>query len=119
MQRRLSAAVQQDRQRDQTGGYLGAAWPEMMLSVAGTMVEVMARAVRDLLAVDIDPKADRILGVSVSSYLEDDPQDAVTLAVAFGTFQDGTIYPAKIELDGQSKDLEIVIENEGYRKTGS
>jgi hypothetical protein len=70
----------------------------------------------DVLSVDVDPKADRILGVGVSSYLEDDPKDAVTLNVTFSTFQDGTSYPAKIVLDGQSKKLEIVIENHGYEK---
>jgi hypothetical protein len=70
----------------------------------------------DMLAVDIDPKADRILGISVSSYLEDDPEDVVKLKVTFGTFQDGTSYPAKIDLDGQSKKVEIVIENHGYHK---
>ena len=73
----------------------------------------------DLLSVDVDPNANRILGVAVSSYLEDDPEDAVTLNVTFGTFQDGTSYPAKIELDCQSKKLEIVIENHGYHKSGS
>ena len=73
----------------------------------------------DELSVDVDPKAERILGISVSSYLEDDPGDAVSLDVTFGAFQDGTSYPAKIELDGQSKEVEILIENHGYHKTGS
>jgi len=73
----------------------------------------------DALFVDIDPNGDRITGVSVSSYLEDDPKDAVKLDVAFGTFQDGTSYPAKIVLHGESKELDVEIENTGYRKTGS
>jgi hypothetical protein len=72
----------------------------------------------DMLSVDVDPNADRILGIAVSSYLEDDPGDAVKLDVTFDTFQDGTSYPAKVELDGQSKKLEILIENSGYKKTG-
>ena len=72
----------------------------------------------DKLSVDVDPKADRVLGISVSTYLEDDPEDAVSLQVSFGTFQDGTSYPAKVELKGESKDLDVVIENSGYRKTG-
>jgi hypothetical protein len=73
----------------------------------------------DVLSVDIDPNANRIVGVAVSSFLEDDPEDAVTLDVTFGTFQDGTSYPSKVELNGRKKELDIVIENTGYRKTGS
>lgn len=73
----------------------------------------------DLLFVDVDPDADRIVGISVSTYLDDDPEDAVKLDVTFGTFQDGTSYPARVELKGERKELDIVIENTGYRKSGS
>jgi len=73
----------------------------------------------DALLVDVDPNGDRITGVSVVTYLENDPKDVITLDVAFGTFQDGTSYPAKIVLSGKSKDLDVLIENSGYRKSGS
>jgi hypothetical protein len=73
----------------------------------------------DMLSLDIDPKADRMLGMAVASYLEDNPDDAVKLNVGFGTLQDGTSYPAKIDLACPSQKLEIVIENHGYKKTGS
>lgn len=73
----------------------------------------------DMLSVDIDPRADHVLGVAVSSYLDDDPDDAVVLSVTFDTLQDGTSYPARIELDGRSKKMEILIENHGYHKPGS
>lgn len=73
----------------------------------------------DALVVDVDPKADRIKGVSVSSYIEDDTKDVVKLDVAFGTFQDGTVYPAKIVMHGKTKKLDVVIENTGHRKSGS
>ena len=46
----VEAATLHELGEGAAGGYLGAAWADMMLSVAGTMVEVMARAVRDLLA---------------------------------------------------------------------
>lgn len=72
----------------------------------------------DAVSVDIDPNAEKIKGVLVSTYLDDDPKDAVKLDVAFGTFQDGTSYPAKITMHGESKKLDVVIENSGYRKTG-
>jgi hypothetical protein len=73
----------------------------------------------DLLFVDVDPNADRVLGVGVSSYLEDDPEDAVRLNVTFDVLQDGTGFPARIELDGVSKEIQVVIENHGYHKSES
>jgi hypothetical protein len=73
----------------------------------------------DLLSVDIDPNSDRIKGVSVASYLEDDAKDVVTLAVTFSELQDGTSFPAEIKMHGASKKLDVVIDNSGYRKAGS
>ena len=43
----------------------------------------------------------------------------IRTAMKFGTLQDGTSYPETIELTGQAKKLDLVIENAGYRKTGS
>jgi hypothetical protein len=73
----------------------------------------------DMLSVDVDPNANRILGIAVSSYLEDNPKDAVTLNVSFDTLQDGTSYPAKVDVGCPSKKLEILVENSGYQKSGS
>jgi hypothetical protein len=73
----------------------------------------------DLLSVDVDPNANTVLGISVATYMEDDPEDAVKLNVKFGTFEDGTSYPETIELIGQKKKLDVVIQNAGYRKAGS
>ena len=55
----------------------------------------------------------------VSSCFEDDPGAAVTLDATFGTLQDGTSCPAKIEFVGQARDREVVIENAGYRESES
>ena len=73
----------------------------------------------DVLHIDIDPNGDRITGLSVATYLEADPKDAVTLDVKFSSLNDGTGYPASVVLDGQSQQLNITIENSGYRKTGA
>ena len=73
----------------------------------------------DMLSVDIDPNADLLLGVAVASYLEDNPEDAVKLDVAYDALQDGTSFPAKIDLSCPSKKMEIVIANHGYKKAGS
>ena len=72
----------------------------------------------DALRVDIDPNNDRLLGISVSTYLAK-PQDAVTLDVTLGTLGDGTSYPSEIVFDGKSEKIKIVVSNSGYRKSGS
>jgi hypothetical protein len=71
----------------------------------------------DTLSLDIDPNNDRLLGISVSTYL-DDREDAVTLDVTFRTLEDGTSYPSQIVLDGKSEEIKISISNSGYRKSG-
>lgn len=72
----------------------------------------------DALRVDIDPNNDRLLGISVSTYLNG-RDDVVTLDVKFGTLDDGTRYPSQIVFDGVSKSVRIVVSNTGYRKSGS
>jgi hypothetical protein len=72
----------------------------------------------DALSVDIDPNNDRLLGISVMTYLAK-PGDVVALDVTLGTLDDGTTYPAKIVFDGTSEKVQIVISNSGYKKSGS
>ena len=52
--------------------------------------------------------------LSVATYLEK-PEDAVTLAVRFGTLADGTSYTAQTTLDAKAKNIRVVIENSGHR----
>jgi len=73
----------------------------------------------DALSIDVDPNANSIEAISVLTYLENDPKDAVKLNVTFGKLEDGTSYPSKVVLIGESKNLEVDIDNSGYRKTGS
>ena len=72
----------------------------------------------DALSVDIDPNNDRLLGVSVSTYLAK-PGDTVTLDVTFGTLADGTSYPSEIVFNGTSEQIKIVVSNSGYKRSGS
>lgn len=72
----------------------------------------------DSLGAKIDLQANRLVGVDVSSYV-DDPQDAFTLAVTMGVLPDGTMYMAKSVLDAPEKKLQVTLENSGYRKTES
>jgi hypothetical protein len=59
---------------------------------------------------------DRVLALTVNSYL-DDPEDAVSLKAQFAALADGTSYPKTITLDAPHKDLQVRLDNSGYRKT--
>jgi hypothetical protein len=71
----------------------------------------------DSLTLDANAATDRIGGVTVATFT-DKEKDAVGLKVAFGAFADGTVYPAKIQLDVAAQNLAIAIENSGYKKVG-
>jgi hypothetical protein len=69
----------------------------------------------DRLGVEIEVPTNRLLGLSVNSYLES-VADAVTLSTAMGVLPDGTIYTARSQLDAPAKHITVVIENSGYRR---
>jgi hypothetical protein len=69
----------------------------------------------DLLSVEVDPASNRVMGLTVATYL-DDAKDAVTLDVRFMSLQDGTGYPAAGVLEAKAKNLMVNISNSGYRK---
>jgi hypothetical protein len=71
----------------------------------------------DLLAVDVDGAANRLVGLSVRSYL-DTPEDVVTLNVELGALADGTSYTAQTTLDAKAKNIRVVIQNSGHRPIG-
>lgn len=76
----------------------------------------------DSLGIDVDPANNRLLGLSVNTFLGTPgssgkaPKDPVTMKVTEGTLDDGTLYPEKTELDAPSKHLKVVVENSGYKK---
>jgi hypothetical protein len=71
----------------------------------------------DRLAIDVDGASNQLAGVNVASYL-DQPDDAVTLDVQFGTLNDGTSYAAQTTLDAKAKNIRVVIQNSGHRPIG-
>jgi hypothetical protein len=71
----------------------------------------------DLLAVDVDAAANRLVGLSVNTYL-DKAEDAVTLNVGFATLPDGTSYNAQTTLDAKSKNITVIVQNSGYKPMG-
>jgi hypothetical protein len=70
----------------------------------------------DVLSVEVDPASNRVIGLTVATYL-DDPNDAVTLDVRFSSLQDGTGYPATEVLLANAKNLSVNVTNSGYRKS--
>jgi len=72
----------------------------------------------DNLSVTLDPATNRLLGLGVSTYI-DDPKDAVTLAVTIGSLPDGTGYAQGITLNAKAKELTVTVTNSGYRKAGN
>ena len=71
--------------------------------------------VGDLLSATLDIKANAILQIDVSTYLED-AQDGINLAVEFQRLPDGTGYSGRTTLDAKAKDIKVVVENSGHRK---
>lgn len=69
----------------------------------------------DNLTFDINLKNNSPIGGNLTSYL-DSNKDPVTMEVTFGVLNDGTSYASKTILDASKKELEIIIENSGYRK---
>ena len=70
----------------------------------------------DSLTFDVNAASDQIAGMQVATFT--DKKDPVGLKVGWGTLPDGTLYPAKTQLDITSQKLTVAIENSGYTKTG-
>jgi hypothetical protein len=69
----------------------------------------------DTLGVQIETLTNRLLGVSVNSYL-DTAEDAIALNVTMSVLPDGTIYTARSLLDARAKGISVTVENGGYRR---
>jgi hypothetical protein len=71
----------------------------------------------DQLGVDVNPDTNQLLGLHVSSYL-DNPGDAVTLDASMGVLPDGTIYMATANLTATAKGVTVTIQNANFTKGG-
>lgn len=72
----------------------------------------------DSLGAEIGLTNNRLLGVTVKSYMED-AQDAVDLQTNYATLDDGTSYVKTITLSAPREQVQVAVENSGYRKTGN
>jgi len=68
----------------------------------------------DLLALDVNTNAALLSALNVATYL-DKKEDAVTLAVQFGTLADGTSYTAQTTLEAKAKNIRVLVQNSGHR----
>jgi hypothetical protein len=71
----------------------------------------------DKLGVELDVEGNRLLGLTVGSYLAE-PKDAVQLDARFGLLDDGASYPKQITLNAPAKNVVVTVANSGYRKAG-
>jgi len=70
----------------------------------------------DMISVALDKEKNLLNGLSVNTYL-DKPDDKINFETNYGSLPDGTQYPASTTLDAQAKNVKIVIQNAGYKKT--
>jgi hypothetical protein len=71
----------------------------------------------DSVTIELDAAADQLAGMAVSTFT-DKAKETVGLKVAFDTLNDGTLHPAKINLDVAAQNLGVAIDNSGYKKIG-
>jgi hypothetical protein len=70
--------------------------------------------VGDEIEIEIDLAKNRILRVTVATYL-DNITDVVTLNATMGQLSDGTAYPATIMLEERTRALYVAVRDTGYR----
>ena len=71
----------------------------------------------DSVSIDLNAAQGLLSGMGISTYTNKE-KNAVDLKVSMGTLTDGTIYPAKTQLDVAAENLSVVTENSGYQKIG-
>ncbi len=69
----------------------------------------------DTLGVEIDVTNNRLLGLTVKTWLED-AKDAVSLDARMASLNDGTTYADAITLNAPAKKIKVAVDNSGYRK---
>ncbi len=70
----------------------------------------------DSVAIGLDAIAKQVRKYDVHSYLDNPKDDAVTLAVTFGSLPDGTNYAQQTVLDAAGKKIQVKVSNSDYMK---
>jgi hypothetical protein len=71
----------------------------------------------DKLSLVVNAATNTIAGISVATYL-DKTSDTVTLDVEFGALADGTSYQSQTTFVAKAKNIQVVIQNSGYKPLG-
>jgi hypothetical protein len=109
--------VPPDPQRIQTAQ--GAGNLDVKPSSASTTLTIKDYVKKgDSLTIGFDPTAKAMRSYAVNSYVEKPKEDAVALAVTFGSLTDGTTYPQQIVLDVTAKQIQVKVTNSGHKKGG-
>jgi hypothetical protein len=72
----------------------------------------------DTLGIEVDLTKNVPTGVNVATYL-DTATDAVTLTVRMSQLPDGAVYTSDIALNAKAKEIQVNVQNSGYKKTGN
>ena len=72
----------------------------------------------DNLGVEVDMTNNRLLGLTVKTWVED-AKDAVSLDARMASLADGTTYADAITVNAPAKKIKVVVDNSGYRKMGN
>jgi hypothetical protein len=70
----------------------------------------------DILSISLDKENNKLMGATVNTYI-DDPKQKVDFNLTYSNLPDGTQYVSSTILDAQAKQVKVVIENSGYKKT--
>jgi hypothetical protein len=69
----------------------------------------------DSFALELDLASNRPTGAKISTYL-DTKAETVSLDVRFGTLDNNATYAASITLNAPSQNVQVAVENSGYRR---
>ncbi|MGZ6070686.1 MAG: hypothetical protein ACXWK8_05680 [Myxococcaceae bacterium] len=86
----------------------------------GKVIRLVFRDYRlpgDSLGITLNVPTNQLGGINVATYLNQ-PSNPVTMTTQMGTLNDGTTYPAAIQLNLPSKGVSVNVTNTGYRKGG-
>ncbi len=70
----------------------------------------------DLLTIGLNTAKPEVNALSVNTYTDNNPKEAVTMQVTFDNLPDGTSYSKQTVIDAKSKNVTITTVNSGYRK---
>lgn len=84
----------------------------------GQVIRLVFRDYRlagDSMGITLNITTNQLAGINVGTYLSQ-PSNPVTMTTQMGTLNDGTTYPAAIQLNLPSKGVSVNVANTGYRK---